>query len=178
MDALWFDDVELNQQWESPARTVTEVDVVNFASVTGDFNPLHIDHHFASKSVYRKPIAHGLLGLSWVAGLGSTSPSMKTIAFTAVRQWEFLAPIFFGDTVHVSTRCLSKTAKGKKAGQIQWECKLINQRDQVVQQGVFETLVSIRPRIKLVDKPSVLKGPNFTIKPSVKPTTKKVADAD
>ena len=178
MDALWFDDVELDQQWESPARTVTEVDVVNFASVTGDYNPLHIDHHFASQSVYRKPIAHGLLGLSWVAGLGSTSPSMNTIAFTAVKQWEFLVPIFFGDTVHVSTRCLAKTPKGKKSGQIQWQRKLINQRDQVVQQGVFETLVAVRPHVEVVDKPSGLKGPNFAVKPSSTPTTKKVADAD
>ena len=178
MDALWFDDVELDQQWTSPARTVTEVDVVNFASVTGDYNPLHIDHHFASQSVYRKPIAHGLLGLSWVAGLGSTSPSMKTVAFTAVKQWDFVAPIFFGDTVHVLTRCLAKTPKGKKAGQIQWERMLINQRDQVVQKGVFETLVAMRPLKEVVDKPSALKGPNFSKSPSVTSAEKKAVDAD
>ena len=144
MDSLWFDDVEVGQRWSSPARTLTESDVVNFASMTGDYDPLHVDHESAAKSIYRKPIAHGLLGLSWVAGLGSASPRMRTLAFTSVKRWEFLLPIYFGDTVHVETRCLIKTRKGKKSGQIVWERKLVNQKDQVVQQGQFETLVAIK----------------------------------
>lgn len=144
MDSLWFDDVEVGQKWLSPARTLTESDVVNFASMTGDYNPLHVDHQYAAKSIYRKPIAHGLLGLAWVAGLGSTSPLMRTLAFTSVKHWEFLLPIYFGDTVHVVTRSLEKTPKGKKSGQIVWERQLVNQKDQVVQQGQFETLVAIR----------------------------------
>ena len=148
MDSLWFDDVEVGQKWSSPARTLTESDVVNFASMTGDYNPLHVDHHYAANSIYRKPIAHGLLGLSWVAGLGSTSPLMQTLAFTSVKRWEFLLPIYFGDTVHVVTRVLIKTRKGKKSGQIVWERKLVNQKDQVVQQGQFETLVAIKQTIK------------------------------
>ena len=173
MDSLWFDDVEVGQQWISPARTLTEVDVVNFASLTGDFNPLHVDHDYASKSIYRKPIAHGLLGLSWVAGLGSTSPLMETLAFTSVKQWEFLLPIFFGDTVHVATRCLVKNQKGKKSGQIVWERQLINQKDQVVQQGQFETLVAIAQPAKAssshtVDTAQGVQRPKFADAPSAK----------
>jgi acyl dehydratase len=143
MESMWFDDVEVGQQWTSQGRTVTESDVCQFASATGDFNPLHVDHDFASKGPYRKPIAHGLLGLSWVAGLGSTAPLMRTVAFTSVRSWEFLLPIYFGDTVHVETECLEKLGRGRKAGQIRWKRKLINQKGQTVQQGQFETLVSI-----------------------------------
>ena len=172
MDSLWFDEVEVGQQWVSPGRTLTEVDVVNFASLTGDYNPLHVDHDYASKSIYRKPIAHGLLGLSWVAGLGSTSPSMRTLAFTSVKQWEFLLPIFFGDTVHVLTRCALKTPKGKKSGQIVWELQLINQKDQVVQKGQFETLVAIEPLIadtsdcdETIDAPQGIQRPNFADAP-------------
>ncbi len=144
MESMWFDDVEVGQKWTSQGRTVTESDVSQFASTTGDFNPLHVDHDFASKGPYRKPIAHGLLGLSWVAGLGSSAPLMQTVAFTAVRSWEFLAPIYFGDTVHVETECIEKNGRGRKAGQILWGRKLINQKGQTVQQGQFETLVSIR----------------------------------
>lgn len=143
MESMWFDDVEVGQKWTSQGRTVTESDVAQFASSTGDFNPLHVDHDFAAKGPYRKPIAHGLLGLSWVAGLGSSAPLMRTVAFTAVRSWEFLAPIYFGDTVHVETVCLEKVGRGRKAGQIRWSRKLINQKGQTVQQGQFETLVSI-----------------------------------
>ena len=144
MESMWFDDVEVGQKWTSQGRTVTESDVSQFASSTGDMNPLHVNHDFAAKGPYRKPIAHGLLGLSWVAGLGSAAPLMQTVAFTAVRSWEFLLPIYFGDTVHVVTECREKLERGRKAGQIIWSRKLVNQKGQTVQQGLFETLVSIR----------------------------------
>jgi acyl dehydratase len=144
MESMWYDDVEVGQQWTSQSRTVLESDVSQFAGMTGDFNPLHVDHDYAASSPYRKPIAHGLLGLSWVAGLGSTAPLMETVAFTSIKGWNFLLPIYFGDTVRVQTRCCEKIPRGRKAGQILWERKLINQKGQVVQEGRFVTLVAIR----------------------------------
>jgi 3-hydroxybutyryl-CoA dehydratase len=140
---LYFDDILVDSVWVSPRRTITEADVINFATMTGDFNPLHVDYDFASKSHYRQPIAHGLLGLSWVAGLGSHFPMVNTLAFTAVRNWEFCRPLFFGDTVFVETKCLEKISAGRRAGKVVWHRRLLNQTNQVVQQGVFETLVSI-----------------------------------
>ena len=137
---LCFDEVSVGQTWTSPRRTVTEADVINFATMTGDFNPLHVDYHYAANSHYRQPVAHGLLGLSWVAGLGSYSPSVSTIAFTAVRSWEFARPLYFGDTVYVVTSCISKAPTSRRAGKVVWERKLLNQDNQVVQHGQFETL--------------------------------------
>ena len=145
MDAtLFFEDLTVGQMWLSPRRTVTESDVIHFASMTGDFNPLHVDYDFASKSHYRQPVAHGLLGLSGVAGLGSHFPSVQTLAFTAVRDWEFCRPIFFGDTVFVQTTCEEKVESGRRSGKVVWLRKLLNQDNQIVQQGVFETLVALR----------------------------------
>ena len=77
---LYFEDISVGQTWTSPRRTVTEADVVNFATTTGDFNPLHVDYDYAANTPYRQPIAHGLLGLAWVAGLGSYFPHMNTVA--------------------------------------------------------------------------------------------------
>ena len=57
--------------WKSSGRTVTETDVVMFAGLTGDYNPLHIDHEYVKDTPFRRPIAHGLLGVSLVAGLGN-----------------------------------------------------------------------------------------------------------
>lgn len=145
---LFFEDLEIGQTWVSPRRTVTEADVINFATSTGDFNPLHVDYDYASKSHYRQPIAHGLLGLSWVAGLGSYFPNVNTMAFTAVREWEFVRPLFFGDTVYVETECLSKAVSGRRTGKVSWRRQLLNQNNEVVQQGVFETLVAIENPVR------------------------------
>ena len=65
---LFFDDVAVGQQWTSLGRTVTEADIVNFAGLSGDLNPIHMDHEFARSTPFRRPIAHGLLVLAIGAG--------------------------------------------------------------------------------------------------------------
>ncbi len=145
---LTFDQLEIGQTWTSDSRTITEADVVNFANITGDFNPLHMSHAFAEKTHYRRPIAHGLLGLSWVAGLGSNSPCVETVAFIGVTNWEFLKPLYFGDTVHVVSEVIGKTANGRRTGRITWRHQLLNQHEEIAQQGIFETLVSKQALVK------------------------------
>lgn len=111
-----FDQVEIGDTWRSPSRTITEGDIVSFAGLTGDFNPLHVNHKFARSTPFGRPIAHGLLGLSLVAGLGSLSPNMNTTAFMRVVEWKFLHPIYIGDTVHVITEVVDKQSGGRKHG--------------------------------------------------------------
>lgn len=137
-----FDQVELGDAWKSPSRTITETDIVSFAGLTGDYNALHVDHKFARSTPFGRPIAHGLLGLSLVAGLGSHSPAMHTTAFMRLVDWKFLHPIYIGDTVHVVTEVVNKQPGGRKNGLIVWRRQLVNEEnDIVVQQGLFETLV-------------------------------------
>lgn len=144
-EPVYFDDLQIGHRWRSTARTVTESDVSQFAGLTGDFDPLHTDHEFARNSPFRQPIAHGLLGMSIVAGLGSRSPWVHTAVFVGVQDWRFLKPIYFGDTVHVLTEVVEKMPKGRRRGMVVWKRQLINQRDEVVQEGFFETLVEISP---------------------------------
>ncbi len=143
-ERLHFEDIQIGQSWSSLGRTITETDVVNFACSTGDFNPLHVDAEFASGTVYRGRVAHGLLGISWVAGLGSHTPLVMTLAFSAIRDWEFIKPIHIGDTVHLETTVLDKIASGRRSGRVAWLHRLVNQRGETTQQGVFETLVACR----------------------------------
>jgi acyl dehydratase len=141
-EMLYFEQLALGQSWRSPARTVTETDVVNFAGMTGDYNPLHVDHEFAGSGPFGRPVAHGLLGLSWVAGLGSNAPRPMTLAFLGISEWKFLKPIFVGDTLHVLTEVVSLANQGRRAGAVKWRRRLVNQEGEIVQEGNFETLVS------------------------------------
>ncbi len=142
---LYFEDVEVGQEWESLGRTITQTDIVNFAGLSGDFNPIHIDHEFAAGTPFRRPIAHGLLAFSVASGLGLFSPPMRTLAFLAIREWHLCCPVFIGDTLHVVSKVINKEVRGRgRRGEITWERKIINQERKVVQEGVTVTLVEGR----------------------------------
>ena len=138
---LHFEDLKVKDCWKSPSRVVSRDDVHGFAELTGDFNPLHVDAEFAKETPFGRPIAHGLLGLSFVAGLSSHYPLMNTAAFLSVSEWKFLKPVYYGDSVHVVTEVIGLEPKGRKRGSVQWRRSLVNSRGEVVQQGKFETLV-------------------------------------
>ena len=134
---LVFDDLAIGDEWESPRRTITEADVVAFAGVSGDFNPLHMDQHSA----------HGLLGLAVASGLSAHAPKVDTLAFVAILEWKFLQPILFGDTIRVVTSVESLTSKGRgKRGLVTWKRRILNQNDQILQEGITQTLVRNRVR--------------------------------
>src|SRR5262249_52451359 len=82
---IWtFDDLVVGDEWESPRRTVTETDVVLFAGLSGDFNPLHVDHSSCKTGPFGRPVAHGLLGMAIAAGLLSQTARIDTLAFLAI----------------------------------------------------------------------------------------------
>ena len=142
---LFFDDVEVAQEWESPARTITETDIVNFAGLSGDFNPIHTDHEFAKTTIYRRPIAHGLLVWAISSGLGINAPPMRTLAFMSIRDWEFKGPVYIGDTLRLHSKVLAKEPRARgRRGVITWQRQIVNQEGKVVQEGVTLTLVEGR----------------------------------
>ncbi len=146
---LFFDDVEVGQKWESSGRTVTETDVVRFAGLSGDFNPIHMDHEFAKTTAYGRPIAHGLLVWAISSGLSSMTPPMRTLAFVSVSDWQFKLPVYIGDTLRVQTRVLEKEERARgRRGTIAWRRTILNQEAQVVQEGVTTTLVEGRASLR------------------------------
>jgi 3-hydroxybutyryl-CoA dehydratase len=142
ISTLTFEDLIPGDEWESPARTVTESDVVAFAGLSGDFNPIHVDHHASRENAFGRPVAHGLLGMAIASGLASNAPRVDTIAFLAIEDWKFLQPIAFGDTIRVLTRVESvqPRARGRRA-LVTWKRRLVNQQEITVQEGTTKTLV-------------------------------------
>ena len=64
----YFEDWEIGKAYESASRTITETDIVNFAGLSGDYNPLHTDEEFAKSNLFGTRVPHGLLILSISSG--------------------------------------------------------------------------------------------------------------
>jgi 3-hydroxybutyryl-CoA dehydratase len=80
------------------SKTVTETDVYLFAGVSGDFNPAHIDEVYASKTHFKKRIAHGMLSAGFISSvLGTKLPGAGAIYMK--QEMVFLAPVYIGDTI-------------------------------------------------------------------------------
>ena len=141
----YFDEIALGEEYESPGRTVTETDIVIFAGLSGDYNVLHTDAEFMKSSIFGERIAHGLLGLAIQAGLFTrATPAYATLAFVGLR-WKFKAPIKIGDTIRVRARVAAKReAEKPDRGLITLERRVLNQRDEVVQEGETDLMVERR----------------------------------
>jgi 3-hydroxybutyryl-CoA dehydratase len=152
---LFFDDLAIDQEWMSQGRTITQADIVNFAGVSGDFNPIHIDHEFAKTTLFRQPIAHGMLIWSISTGLAMNAPLVRTIAFMSVKEWTFKEPVFIGDTIRVSSKVVNKEERSRgKRGVITWRRAIRNQNDKIVQEGLTVTMVEGRALLAKKETPS------------------------
>jgi len=139
---LYFEEFEVGAAYTSPGRTVTETDVVAFAALSGDYNQLHTDAEFAKSTFFGARIAHGLLGLSVASGLGSRMGFLEgtALAFLSLT-WKFSKPIFIGDTIALQAKVAKKRAVSGEAGIVVFDCALLNQRDEVTQQGEWTVMV-------------------------------------
>jgi 3-hydroxybutyryl-CoA dehydratase len=160
---LFYDDLEVGQEWSSGGRTITEADIVNFAGFSGDFNPIHIDHEFAKTTPFRRPIAHGFGVFSIASGLGVMTPPVRTLAMLRVRVWNFNLPVFVGDTIRCTSRVMEKTLRGRgKRGEVVWYRGISNQDGKIVQEGELVLLIEARPLIK-ASETNVVPSPNGTM---------------
>lgn len=145
--ALYFDDLTVGLRFETPARTVTEADIVNFAGVSGDFNPLHTDAVHATSTPYGERVAHGILVLAMATGLRQRGGMFDgtVIGFLEIRSWRFAAPVLIGDTIRVVTEVteLIETSKPDRGVTVQ-RIEVHNQRDQIAQSGEFVMMLRRR----------------------------------
>ena len=118
-------------QWAEHAKTVTDADIVLFAGITGDFNPVHVDAEAASKSMFGGRIAHGMLSAGLVsATLAMKLPGPGTIYLSQTLR--FTRPVMIGDTVTARVEIL-ELVPGKRRVRLATVCR--NQRDETVLDG-------------------------------------------
>lgn len=144
---LYFEDLQEGMELETRARTVTEADIVMFAGLSGDFNPMHTNEVYAATTQFGKRVAHGLLGLSIASGLSYQMGFLEgtVIAFTGM-EWKFRAPIFIGDTIRVKVKVTSRREmKAAGGGFVTFDVRVLNQTDVVTQKGEWTILVASRP---------------------------------
>ena len=99
---MYFSEYEVGQEFVTGRRTVTKVDVVAFAGLSGDFNPLHTDKVFAESTPFGQRIAHGMLVTSISTGLSQTLGIFEGTTMGLLQQtFIYKAPTFFGDTIHL-----------------------------------------------------------------------------
>jgi acyl dehydratase len=138
----------VGRQWVTQRRTITESDVVTFAGLSGDFNPLHVDETFAAQGPFGRRVVHGLLVLSIATGLRQQSGVFYGVvrAFAEVKSWRFLKPVFMGDTIMVVTTVVDARPTSKPGqGIIEQRVDVVNQDADIVQSGIFVTMIAGRP---------------------------------
>jgi len=143
----YLEDLTAGDVFTSAARTITESDVVAFAGLSGDFNPIHTDVEFAKETPYGQRVVYGLLGLSMLTGLLDRTGlfSGSAIAMLGIRDWTFTAPLFIGDTIRFRLTIVDvRRARSGDRGVVQRYFELMNQRDEVVQKGHVDLLVRAR----------------------------------
>ena len=147
MPGLYFEDFEENMALETRGRTISETDIVNFAGLSGDFNPMHTDAAYAEQTQFGQRVAHGLLGLSVASGLSYQLGFLEgtVIAFTGL-EWKFRQPILIGDTIHAQVK-VTKLREMKRAGGgfVTFAIQVLNQKDEVTQKGEWTVLVASKP---------------------------------
>lgn len=139
-----FDMIRVGAEYVSAGRTVTEADIVNFAGVTGDFNPLHMDEQWVTANTqYPTRIAHGLLVHAMAEGLRCPElDSWKVLAFLETQRRMLLA-VFPGDRIRQNYKVVSArpTSKNPSHGVVELEVTITNQKDEIVQSGYNRYLI-------------------------------------
>lgn len=134
---MLFDEFEVGQQWDSPARTITEADVVTFAGFSGDFNPLHTDAEFAKATEFGGRIFHGPGVFAIATGLESRLVIKEgtAIAFLGMT-WNLRAPVRIGDTIRVHQRVAATRPTSKPGrGIVTFDVSVLNQHGDVCHDG-------------------------------------------
>lgn len=135
LENVTFDEIEIGRT-ASYSKTLTEEDVILFAKVSGDINPVHLNEDFAKNTIFEGRIAHGMYTGSLVsAALGIVLPGPGTIYLG--QSLRFKSPVRIGDTITVNMEVVKKREDRKF---VTLECTVVNQNGEKVATGTAEVI--------------------------------------
>jgi acyl dehydratase len=144
----FIEDFKVGEVYRSRGRTITDSDLVQFTGLSWDTNPAHTDEEFGKTTPFGTRIAHGALTLSYATGLLACSGwfDNTAIAFLGIERWEFTGAVKIGDTISLEATTLEARASRSKPDRGPWKAQLavLNQRDEVVQRGLFTIMMKAR----------------------------------
>lgn len=140
---LMFDQFNVGDVFETQGRTVTEADTVNFAGISGDYNPLHTDEEFGKATPMGGRIAHGVLAVAISTGQANQLGIFEGTTIALMSQSaRYLAPVRFGDTIHLELKVAEKKESSKPdRGTITFEANVVNQLGKTVIEGQWVCLI-------------------------------------
>ncbi len=116
---------------------ITKKHVSDFAKISGDFNPLHMDENFAVKTKFKKRVCHGMLLASFFSRLiGMYLPGKNALYFSQILN--FVSPCFINDTIVVKGEIIDKNHATKI---ISIKTSIINQKSELILDGTAKVMI-------------------------------------
>jgi 3-hydroxybutyryl-CoA dehydratase len=132
-----FGELSVGDRFETAARTVQEPDILQFADLTGDAHPQHIDPEWAVGSRFGEQIAHGLLVLSFAVGLLPLDPD-RVVALRRVGDAVFKRPVKIGDALRVDGKIAALKELDPETGLVETTMRILNQDGRLAVRATVE----------------------------------------
>ncbi|MCY4070242.1 MAG: MaoC/PaaZ C-terminal domain-containing protein [Chloroflexi bacterium] len=144
---LYFEEFEIGRTMRTRGRTITEADLVQFAALTGDYNPMHTDAEYSKDSFMRARVAHGMLSLSYAIGQAYQLGILeRTVLGFRGLDMKFSSPVYIGDTIHAELKVTeAKEARRLGGGLVTLDLRIVKQDGVIAQKGSMSLLMMSRP---------------------------------
>jgi acyl dehydratase len=150
MRGLYYEEFEIGRIYDHAiTRTVTETDNLLFTCLTHNPQPLHLDHEFAAKSEWGKPLVNSLFTLGLMIGISVNDTTIgTTIANLGMTDVKFPKPVFHGDTIRAATEVAAKRESRSRpdAGIVDFLHRAYNQRGELVAECRRQAFMRKQPK--------------------------------
>lgn len=150
--SYWFDELEIGMRYRSDSHLITAEDVQQFADLTGDHHPQHVNLEYARRGPFGGLAAHGMFVISLAMGLMPVDP-MRTLALRRITDVTFKRPVLVGQTMRIDTRVTGLLPGGDAIGIVTTHVKVLvppaggDGPDRLAARGAIEAVWARDPKV-------------------------------